>query len=117
MRIIKNNYYLKKSLFNILLFCLLISFVNKKYFSIKNINEDSFNDSYEFKKDDLIFRLINYNSYYSNKFNFIKISFELQGFDSNSQTIIPSDLTLIYNLHILCFFIVNNTINLYNSIY
>ena len=112
MIIIKNNNYLKKYLFNILLLCLLVSFANKKYFSFRKVNAVAFNGSYQFKKDDLLFKLINYNNYYSNKLNLAKTSFELLGFDSNSHTIIPSDLTLIYNLHILCFFTINNTINI-----
>ena len=44
--------------------------------------------------------------------NFLKISYQLRIFDSKNKTILPSDLTLYYNLHIICFLEINNSIKI-----
>ena len=41
-----------------------------------------------------------------------KISYHIQVFDSKSNPILPSDLTLYYNLHIVCFCEITNSINI-----
>ena len=56
--------------------------------------------------------MINPESYYSLKFHYSKISYQIQVFDSNNKPIVPSDLTLYYNLHIMCFIEINNSINI-----
>ena len=43
-----------------------------------------------------------------------KIYYQIKVFDSNHDAIIPSDLTLYYDLHILCFINFNETINIYS---
>ena len=67
-----------------------------------------------FKSNNLKFSLTYHKLYYSLKFNLVQISYNIQVLDSNYNQILPSDLTLYYNLHILCFIIVNNTINIYS---
>lgn len=43
-----------------------------------------------------------------------KISYSIQIFDSNNNIVLPSDLTLHYNIHILCFLKQKNSINIYS---
>ena len=70
------------------------------------------NVSIQLGTKNLSFNVINPESYYSLKFHISKISYRIQIFDSNNETIVPSDLTLYYNLHIMCFFEINNSINI-----
>ena len=50
--------------------------------------------------------------YYSKNFNIEKFSYQIEVFDYKSNAILPSDLTLYYNLHIICFININNSINI-----
>ena len=79
---------------------------------IKKNNDHYLITSKNFTKDKLIFNLINHKSYYNHQFNLVQIYFKIQVFDSLQKLILPSDLTLNYNLHILCFIKINNTINI-----
>ena len=79
---------------------------------IKNNNDHYLIASKNFIKDKLIFNLINHKSYYNHQFNLVQIYFKIQVFDSLQKQILPSDLALNYNLHILCFIKINNSINI-----
>ena len=72
------------------------------------------NDKNTLKINNLNINLIQFKSYYSKKYNFTKISYQFRIFDSINNSVVPSDLTLNYNLHILCFLIVNDTLNIYS---
>ena len=59
--------------------------------------------------------MFNQESFLSPNTNLIKFCYQIQVFDSNNKSILPSDLTLHYNLHILCFITINNnTVNIYS---
>ena len=66
---------------------------------------------YSSKKTNLTFNITNYKSSYNPIFNIVKISYQIKCFDSDNNSILPSDLTLFYNLHIFCF-LSSNTINI-----
>ena len=92
--------------------CLIIYLNNKKVF-INNIkNSNSFKLSYIYFCNNLSFTFNNYKYYHDN--NYAKIYFRIQAFDSNHHLIIPSDLTLYHNLHILCFIKVNDSVKIYS---
>ena len=101
---------LQKSVFCILFLCILIYF---KYCVLLNlkIRKNSFHeDSSLFQINNLSFIISNYQLYYSDKYNFTKICYEIQALDINNNSILPSDLTLYYNLHIICLININNTV-------
>ena len=56
--------------------------------------------------------IINPKSFHSNEFNLAQISYQIQFFVSQNISILPSDLTLYYKLHISCFIEINNSINI-----
>ena len=64
--------------------------------------------------DDIIFNIFDEKINYSYKFNSIKISYAINAFDFSNNLILPSDLALIYNLHIICFLKINNNNNIYS---
>ena len=66
---------------------------------------------YSSRKTNLTFNITNYKSSYNPIFNIVKISYQIKCFDSDNNSILPSDLTLFHNLHIFCF-LSSNTINI-----
>ena len=52
--------------------------------------------------------------YYSYKYNLFKLNYKIDVFNSESEPILPSDLTLGFNLHIICYLNINNTLNIYS---
>lgn len=58
--------------------------------------------------------MTDFNAYYSYKYNLIKINYKIEAFDSNYEQILPSDLTLGFNLHIICYLNINNTFNIHS---
>ena len=89
--------------------------MKSKGFAKCNINKVGFlNAKNTLTINNLNINLIQFNSYYSKQYNFTKISYQFRIFDSINNTIVPSDLTLNYNLHILCFLNVNDTFNIYS---
>ena len=58
--------------------------------------------TFTLEKDILTFNLSNYKLYFSHNANLTKISYLIQVFDSRNNSISPSDLTLHYDLHIIC---------------
>jgi len=113
------------------LFCLmvikkyLLKKIKKKKNLIKYEKEDNLASNYkyflnnnikDYKNDNLYFNLIDVKYYYSLKFKLIKIKYKMGFFDKNNHLILPSDLTLYNNLHIIChIIIINNNIEI-NSI-
>jgi len=93
------------------LYILLIIKYNKR-FQKKIILENSFNISINNTQKNLSFNVINPELYYSKKFDIMKFSYQVEVFDFKNNLILPSDLTLYYNLHIICFIKINNTINI-----
>lgn len=67
--------------------------------------------SYRNNKEYLIFNLSNYEILYNDELNLIKISYLIQVFDANNNSILPSDLTLYFNMNIFCFINID-TINI-----
>lgn len=112
---ITNKYFnLKKILFCIILLCLLKHLKKKLFFYITIDNIVSKKYKNKFNNENLSLNFINHQYYYSDKFNTAKIAFQIEVFDKNHKYIIPSDLTLYYNLHLLCFIIINDTVNIYS---
>ena len=93
------------------MYILLIIKYNKR-FQKKIILENSFNISINNTQKNLSFNVINPELYYSKKFDIMKFSYQVEVFDFKNNLILPSDLTLYYNLHIICFIKINNTINI-----
>ena len=88
-----------------------------KYHKFIPINFNTF-ESYKgfstLNYNNLSFTFFNQEIYYNNDYNISKISFQIQVSDSNHNSIIPSDLTLYYNLRILCFIEVKKMVNIYS---
>ena len=99
------------SYFLIIYFFLNSNNKNGSYIIYNNNYFDNSTDS--FIIDNLIFNIINFITYCSDKFNLTKISYGIQAFDSDNNMITPSELTLYYNLHILCFIKNNNSVNIF----
>ena len=95
-----NKYlYLKKSLI-----CFGFIFIIKfSIFQKRNFNFCT--SSLIIKNHHLTFNLSNSEFYYSHKYALGKISYNIQIFDSINYPILPSDLTLHYNLHLFVFFL------------
>ena len=90
-----------------MIFCLFVS-NRTKIFLKKNIGNNKSNDaSYLIRKGEFTFNLSKYKTFYNHNFNLQKISYLIQVFDSNNTLILPSDLTLYYNFHIICFLNIN----------
>ena len=62
---------------------------------------------YLIRKDNFTFNISKYKTFYYHNYNLQKISYLIQVFDSNNTLILPSDLTLYYNLRIICFLNIN----------
>lgn len=110
-----NQYYFNKIIFIFILLFYYYHIINNRNFSTFIIHNNKFsNNSNLFRKNDLIFNLIQYEVHYFHKLILVKISYLIQIIDSNNNTIRPSDLTLYHDLHILCFIKINNLINIYS---
>ena len=62
--------------------------------------------------NNITFRLTDIYSIYSYKINLVEINYIIEVFDYHNNPILPSDLALYYNLHIICSSLVNNKINI-----
>jgi len=94
------------------LLCLLISFHFNKIFHEKIKIDNIYNISIPLVGESLTFNIINPKLYSSSKNNMMKIYYNIQVFDSKYDCILPSDFTLKYNLHLLCFLEISNSINI-----
>lgn len=115
------NYKSIKILISILFLFLLILFqrfisMNKIVnFNVSKIDYISNNSSsYKIDKYNISFNITNIASYYSYKFNLVRISYQIQLFDNSNNLILPSDLSLYYKLHLLCFINAKSSINIYS---
>ena len=95
-----------------LLIVIFFLFISRKQslFNYKNIN---FINSFD---TNIFFNISSVNYYFSYKFNKIEVEYNFQFFDKENENdiIIPSDLSLYYNLHIFC--ILKNRNNIIQSI-
>ena len=108
----------KKILISILFFFSLL--ISKNIISLNktaNFSDNKIDDSIFFsdkiEKYNISFNITNITSYYSYKFGLLRINYQIQLFDFNNNLILPSDLSLFYKLHILCFIKVKS-INIYS---
>ena len=95
------NFY---KIFLIINIYLIIIFLNN-YKIPKNSNDFSLSGLFKNASKDLNEIYLKYNNLiysFSYKYNIIEINFSLIFYDKNNTLIKPSDLTLIYNLHIVC---------------
>ena len=106
-KIIKNDFDSYKIFISIVIIFLI--FVSKKnLFNNKSIIYiNSFNSH-------ISFNLSSVNYHFSYNFNIIEVEYYFQFFDKENNIIIPSDLSLYYNLHIFC--ILKNSNNIIQSI-
>ena len=100
------DYELLKKYFKLIFMLNLFFYLN---LSEKKIYYENFNFFYSkqlylsrFKDIDLFLNLIPINYYYSHKYNMIKIEFNIAFFDKDKNLIIPSNLALYNDLHIVC---------------
>ena len=105
-----------KSLFLFLFIYLIFPFAIKQTLRIKIWNYESNGDLNIDKYSWITLIFYDYQLHYSNKFDLIKISFNIKCLDEEKKKILPSDLTLYYNLHILCLLKYNNNVNIIYSI-
>ena len=108
MIFIKYSNVCLKSLIIIINLCalilILIDFKRRILFSNNTTNRKLINYSnfsYEFSNE-LFFNLSSIKYYFSYKFNRIELEYNFQFFDKENNLIIPSDLSLYYNLHAFC---------------
>ena len=86
----------------------LFSNTNEETFGKNNItgfnNILNFNYSFSntFNINDIYFKLSNFSYIFSFRFNIIQIEYNILFYYKNNTIIIPSDLTLLYNLHLIC---------------
>ena len=126
-RIFKAKYLIFKLFFFLIL--IIFSITNKYLFNtefyLKNFN--LFNNNFtEFNNDNLIeylnnseyFKLTFFNYYFSFKFQIIKIQYNIGFYDKNNNLILPSNLALYKDLHIICSIAFkNNSIDSLANIY
>ena len=63
-----------------------------------------------FRNYKIFFNLTNLNICFTRRSNLVKYSFQIQVLNKSYLPILPSALTLHYNLHVLCVLLINNTI-------
>ena len=113
MKLKKIQHFIKL-FFCVVFIYLFIKFKNQNFFPLKFWNIASSKDSQTFIFNNLTFNIKHQKLFYNNNYNFSKIWYQIHVFDSNYNAIIPSDLTLYHDLHILCFINFNKTVNIYS---
>ena len=90
------------------------------FFSIKNnifksnnhkYNNSSLFENYKFfidKNDSLYFNIIEIKYCFSIKYKILRLKYKILIFDKKKNNVLPSDLPLYNNLHIICFIIIQN---------
>ena len=103
-------------IFLIFFFLLYINIIKIFIINPKN-NEESQIQTINLKKVNNLyfFKLFDAKYLYSFKFNIIKVEYNIEFHENNSNIIIPSDLTLYKNLHIFCHIELNNSNIIINS--
>lgn len=89
----------------------MFSNLYNKIFHIKIQIDNLLNNSIPFNSN-LTFNIIDAKTYFSRKYDIIKYVYYIQIFDSYSNSFLPSDLSLYYDLHIVCFSEITNSINI-----
>ena len=103
----------KISIFLFFLFYILFSLTIKQTPPIKKCNNNHNERLCLTKYNSITFIFFNYQLYYSNKYELAKISYNIQCLDEQQNKILPSDLALYYDLHILCYLKINS-VNIYS---
>ena len=115
-----NNKFINicKSILYILLFFFLSRNYKSKQIKVIKINSILSNNCLQrIQSDNLKFNFFGYNYYFSKKFYKSKMSFFIKVFDMNDNPILPSNLSLIYHKHIICYININKNINIYSLAY
>ena len=101
----------------LLLYFLVYKYLEKKSTIIKRDNEVSQSEYKFFKMPNNLdyFKLFDIKYLYSFKFKIIKIEYNIEFFENNTNLILPSDLTLYKSIHIFCHFEFNNSNIIINS--
>ena len=98
----KNNYFFFKICFIFFIFMYMnrIKIFTNKY---EKKNEIHFYKYYDNIKENYIyFNIYNLSYVYSAKFQLVKVEYAINFFENNNTLILPSDLTLYRDLHIIC---------------
>ena len=101
-----------------------ISF-SKKYKLPKNYynKHNNFSTSYIKYDEEIFFIASPLNYYFSYKYNILEVKFNIKFYDKNNKIIIPSDLALFYDLHVICHYkykyetIINSLPDIYKNQY
>jgi hypothetical protein len=122
--LVKINYFSSKTkiiIAKIIIF-LLLNFFLYKYLEnnstiIKRDNEVIQSEYKYFKMPNNLdyFKLLDIKYLYTFKFKIIKIEFNVEFYENNTNLILPSDLTLHKSIHIFCHFELNKTSIVINS--
>ena len=88
----------------------LYSYPNEIYFINKNNNIIPFFNNFKLSifsynnnnEDEIFYKLFNYSYIISFRFNIIQVEYSILFFSQNQSLITPSDLGLLYDLHIIC---------------
>lgn len=117
------NEHNKKNIIIFYLKIIIILFFFIQYLYIKDILKNEllkieYNNNYSLRKifknidiqDDIFFNFTNIILFSSYKFNISELRYNINFYDKNNMLIKPSDLTLFYNLHVVCFAKIQNKI-------
>ena len=117
----------KLYLFSILIIFIIINeYIHNEDFYLKNLYLFNNNNNFEFNKNFLIeylnnsenFKLTYLNYSFSFKFQMIKVEYNIGFYDKNNNLILPSNLALYNDLHIICSIsFKNNSIDSLANIY
>ena len=113
----KTKIIIEKIIFFLLLYFLLYKYLEKNSTIIKRDNEVTQSEYKYFTlpKNIVYFKLFDIKYLYSFKFKIIKIEYNIEFYENNTNFIFPSDLTLHKNIHIFCHFEFNNSNIIINS--
>ena len=98
----------------ILLYLIIFILIKNKFkdnYFIKNENNNSAYVIYKYfinNNDSIYFNITDINYYFSIKYNIIKLKYNILIFDINNNFILPSDLTLFNQLHLICIITIKN---------
>ena len=117
------NEHNKKNIIIFYLKIIIILLFFIQYLYIKNILKNEllkieYNNNYSLRKifknidiqDDIFFNFTNIILFSSYKFNISELRYNINFYDKNNMLIKPSDLTLFYNLHVVCYAKIQNKI-------
>ena len=85
----------------IYLFCIKIK--NNKSINTNNVSSIYHYSVKSNNNETINLNILEIKYFYSLKFNLVKIGYKIGFFDENNNLILPSDLALYYNIHILCY--------------